>query len=260
MPEIWDPVNGEVHAVSVFEQQGKQMHLPLTLPPFGTYFVVFSEGKAKPHFNGIVSNNANPPLLTYSGNQLTFLEAGNYQLKTGKTAVNVTNAPEKLEIKGEWNLTFPENWGAPAQAVFPKLISWSDAEQNGIKYFSGTATYAKKFTFRMPEQRKRIYLDLGEVSEVAEVWLNDKPLGISWTLPHRFDITNVVVNGENNLRIEVANTCSNRLTGDAITGGHFTKTNIVKANKNLTPWAEVPLKKSGLLGPVTIESIQTVKP
>ncbi|KQS33854.1 glycosyl hydrolase [Dyadobacter sp. Leaf189] len=260
VPEIWDPVTGKVHAVSVFEQRGKQMHMPLTLPPFGTYFVVFTEGTARPHFTEITSGNANPPLIAYAGNQLTFLEAGNHQLKTGKNQINITHTPEKLEIKGEWNLSFPERWGAPAQAVFPELISWPDAEQKGIKYFSGIATYAKEFTFKMPEKGKRIYLDLGQVSEVAEVWLNDKPLGISWTLPHRFDITNFVINGENKLRVEVANTWSNRLTGDAITGEKFTKTNIVKANKNLTPWAEVPLKKSGLLGPVTIVSIQTVQP
>ena len=55
--------------------------------------------------------------------------------------------------------------------------------------------------------------------------------------------------------MEVANTWSNRLTGDAATGKKYTKTNIVKANKNLTPWEKVPLKKSGLLGPVVIESM-----
>jgi hypothetical protein len=260
VPEIWDPVNGGINAVTVYEQRGKQMHVPITLAPFATYFVVFSDGKPSAHFTEIVSNTANPPLFTYAGNQLAFLENGNHQLKAGKSSVTVNSAPEKLEIQGEWNLTFPANWGAPAQAVFPKLISWSDAEQTGIRYFSGTASYAKTFTFKMKEKEQAIFLDLGKVSEVAEVWLNDKPLGISWTWPHRFDVTDIILNGENKIRVEVANTWSNRLTGDAITGQKFTKTNIVKANKNLTPWEQVPLKTSGLLGPVTIESIKTFKP
>jgi hypothetical protein len=259
-PEIWDLINGEIHAVNVFEQRGKQMYLPLTVPPFGSYFVVFSDKTTGSHFTEISSTGNNPPLLSYAGSQLSFLEKGNYQVKTGNTAMSISAAPEKLEIKGEWNLTFPDKWGAPAKAVFPKLISWSDAEQEGIKYFSGIATYYKTFSFTMPEKGKSIYLDLGKLSEVAEVWLNDRPLGISWTLPHRFDVTNCVINGENKLRIEVANTWSNRLTGDAKTGEKFTKTNIVKANKNLIPWGELPLKMSGLLGPVTIESIQTFKP
>ena len=44
--------------------------------------------------------------------------------------------------------------------------------------------------------------------------------------------------------------------GDGGRGGHI----IVKANKNLTPWGEVPLKKSGLLGPVTLLTVKPTKP
>jgi hypothetical protein len=68
------------------------------------------------------------------------------------------------------------------------------------------------------------------------------------------------------LTIEVSNTWSNRLTGDAITGKNYTNTNILKtvvANKGIlpgdqtrVPWAEVPLIESGLLGPVSINTIQ----
>ena len=44
-----------------------------------------------------------------------------------------------------WKLTFPPNWGAPADAEFPKLISWTESTETGVKYFSGTATYHKQF-------------------------------------------------------------------------------------------------------------------
>lgn len=70
----------------------------------------------------------------------------------------------------------------------------------------------------------------------------------------------MIKNGENKICVEVANTWSNRLTGDAIMGQKFTKTNVIKANKNLAPWKAVPLKTSGLQGPETIESINTFKP
>ena len=103
-------------------------------------------------------------------------------------------------------------------------------------------------------------LDLGELAEVADVWLNDKPLGITWTIPHQFDVTDAIKNGKNTLRIEVANTWSNRLTGDALTGATFTHTNITMANKNLTPWGQVPLKKSGLLGPVVLKTVKAIRP
>jgi len=100
---------------------------------------------------------------------------------------------------------------------------------------------------------------LGKVAEVGEVWLNGKSAGIVWTPPYRVDITDVVKSGANTLKIEVANTWSNRLTGDGITGEKYTKTNITKANKNLVPWEQLPLKESGLLGPVTIQVIKTIR-
>jgi len=102
--------------------------------------------------------------------------------------------------------------------------------------------------------KRKVYLDLGQLAEVGEVWLNDKSLGITWTQPHRFEITDLILDGENKISVEVANTWSNRLTGDAVTGETFTQTNIVKANKNVVPWKDVPLKISGLMGPVMIKS------
>lgn len=104
-----------------------------------------------------------------------------------------------------------------------------------------------------------MYLDLGNVTKVGEVWLNNKPLGIVWTPPYRVDITDAIKTGTNSLRVEVANTWSNRLTGDGITGEKFTKTNITKANKNLVPWEKLPLITSGLLGPVTIQTDSLVR-
>jgi hypothetical protein len=109
-------------------------------------------------------------------------------------------------------------------------------------------------------KRKRTYLDLGDLSHVGDVWLNDQPLGITWAKPYRFDITDILKPGENTLVIEIANTWSNRLVGDAVTGAGFTKTNITNStvyglNHARIPWKEVPLIKSGLLGPVRIVTL-----
>ncbi len=113
---------------------------------------------------------------------------------------------------------------------------------------------------------QKIYIDLGNLSKVGEVWLNDRHVGITWSKPYKLDVTNIIKPGENNLTIEVSNTWSNRLTGDAITGKNYTNTNILKtviAKKGIlpgdqtrVPWAEVPLIESGLLGPVSINTIQ----
>jgi hypothetical protein len=108
---------------------------------------------------------------------------------------------------------------------------------------------------------KKIFLDLGSVSQVAEVWLNNKLLGTTWTRPHRFDVTGIIIHGENLLRLKVANSWCNRIIGDAVSGEKFTNTNITRTTPPgfdgvTVPWAEVPLVESGLLGPVTIETVK----
>jgi len=60
-----------------------------------------------------------------------------------------------------------------------------------------------------------VELDLGAVQQVARVTLNGRELGILWKPPYSIDITGAVRAGKNTLVVEVANTWTNRLTGDA---------------------------------------------
>jgi hypothetical protein len=62
---------------------------------------------------------------------------------------------------------------------------------------------------------KDLFLDLGEVKNMARVQLNGKDLGILWTAPWRIRITDAINPGKNRLTIEVANLWPNRLIGDA---------------------------------------------
>ena len=136
----------------------------------------------------------------------------------------------------------------------------------GIKYFSGTARYEKQFIYAMhphDHPEARTHLDLGDLAHVAEVWLNEKPLGITWSKPYRFDVTDHLVPGVNTLKVEVANTWSNRITGDAITWEKYTQTHVTETNiKGIShirvPWKDVPLIPSGLFGPVTLITVSTI--
>src|SRR5690606_26466552 len=167
-------------------------------------------------------------------------------------------------LEGAWELFFPEGWGAPERAVFPELNSWTESPVEGIRYFSGTVRYEKKFVHQEYPQGEKLktYLDLGDLSHVGEVWLNEQPLGITWAKPHRFDISDKLVRGVNILKVEVANTWSNRIVGDALTGEAFTQTHItetmIKGMETRLPWSEVPLIPSGLFGPVSLVTIQPV--
>lgn len=267
-PEIWHPVSGEIYPISIYNQRDKQMEIPLTLPPYGSYFVVFKNGTPSSHFTNISVSGQHSPRLEYTAKGLHLLDKGTFELKNSTGSQQIENQPVILQLNGEWKLSFPANWGAPAMSVFPELISWTEAEDKGIRYFSGTATYYKTFDFKKTNQDDKTYLDLGNLAEVAEVWLNDEPLGITWTKPYKFDISDLVKVGENTLKVEVANTWSNRLIGDAKTKEKYTSTNISKGNPNLllhhyikpnnveVPWAELSLRESGLLGPVTIQVLK----
>jgi len=234
IPEVWEPVSGKISVIANLKQEGMYIKIPLTLAPYGSQLIVLKKG----------ARNLNSDKISPSKNSIR--EQG---------------------LDGPWKVHFSKDWGAPEETTFQELISWTNSETEGIKYFSGTATYNKSFQFENGvNENQKVYLDLGEISKVGEVWLNDQDLGITWTFPHKFEITDVIKNGENNLLVEVANVWSNRLIGDAVTGEEFTNSNIKNTivavegmkpgSQARIPWKDVPLIESGLLGPVTINVVE----
>jgi beta-galactosidase/beta-glucuronidase len=98
------------------------------------------------------------------------------------------------------------------QVELDKLKSWRELDE--FQKYSGTASYHIAFEVNSEMLRADllIELDLGRVYEVAEVWLNDKRIGVSWFRPYRIDITGHLKKGTNKLRIDVANILKNHLT------------------------------------------------
>jgi hypothetical protein len=262
IPEIWNPLSGEAIPVQVYNEEEKEILIPLTLAPYGSYFVVFRKGVPSSHYTNVIASDQHQPLMEFTQNGLLFLNDGIFKLEK-KSESKMVEIRQKIQpVDGEWKIFFKKGWGAPDSAIFPELASWTSNKNEGIKYYSGTGTYYKTFLFMDKTddlKEQRIFLDLGELSKVAEVWLNEKSLGIIWAKPFKIDITDYIKNGENKLTVEVANVWSNRLTGDALTGEKYTSTNITGNGDNLTPWANVPLIESGLLGPVTIKTVNLVK-
>jgi beta-galactosidase/beta-glucuronidase len=145
--------------------------------------------------------------------------------------------------------------GAPAKVTVDKLSSWSESSDDGIKYFSGKGTYAK--TIDAPAdwfaKGAHVWLDLGDVKNLAEVSVNGKPLGIVWKTPYRVDVTGVLKSGKNMVEITVADAWVNRIIGDrqpnAAKTYTFTSPKFYKADSKLVA--------SGLLGPVKVIRIAT---
>ena len=188
-------------------------------------------------------------------------QPGVYELKTasGKTRrVEIKTVPASVEISGAWEVRFPPKWGAPAQITLDRLISLSDSTNAGVKYFSGTATYAKTFDWHSASKngnkKSEVWLDLGEVQVMAEVKLNGHDLGILWKPPFRVNIAGALKSGRNTLEIRVANLWPNRMIGDAAlpASERFTWSSYEPFKK------DTPLPKSGLLGPVTIQTAEMI--
>ncbi len=215
---------------------------------------------------------------------LEAIEPGQYEclMASGKTLrASVDAAPESVEVPGAWSVQFQPNLGAPDRITLATLMSLSEHENPGVKYFSGTATYEK--TIAIPRallsRGKRLYLDLGRLEVMARVTLNGRKLGTFWKPPFRIDITDIAKVGDNKVAIEVVNLWPNRLIGDeqlpedsernpdgtlkrwpqwVLDGkpsptGRFTFT-----SWRLWRKADQPLK-SGLIGPVTLQSIAEVR-
>jgi hypothetical protein len=276
-PELWDPVRGAMTPVALFEETSESMLLPLRLPGHGSLFVVFAPGKEKPHVRGV--HHQDRPLFPESPADTPTFEAsragdggirfcasapGRYQLRLsdGSTrVVTVPPDPAPLGLTGPWEVRFPRGWDVPVRQEFATLHSWTDATNAATRSFSGIAVYAKPFEVATEKLApgQRVLLDLGEVREVARVYLNGREAGLSSFSPHLLDVTGLVRPGENSLLIEVANTWLNRLIAeDALPEGQRkTHTNIPgpEAGKR---WRNAQPRPSGLLGPVQLRFPQEV--
>jgi hypothetical protein len=174
--------------------------------------------------------------------------------------VNFPKLKELTELNGLWKVSFDPKWGGPDTVTFPKLMSWTDWQEDGIKYYSGKATYKKTFdlTVETAGNKKalpgigRLFLDLGELKDVAEVRLNGKKLGTLWCAPWRVEITEAVKSTGNLLEVDVINLWANRVIGDLNQPKEkrFTKTHDGFRFDFLAP--KTPLLRSGLLGPVKL--------
>lgn len=221
-PELWDPINGKTRPASAFRQVDGRTHMPLEFAPYGCLFVVFRRPIGRN-----VAGTARRNFPVYVGSQV---------------------------LSRPWRVTFDPKWGGPAHAEFAELVSWTKRSEEGIKYYSGTATYRQSFDLggALRGRQTRLALDLGEVKYVAQVRLNGKDLGVLWTKPFRVEITDAAKPSGNLLEVDVVNLWPNRIIGDAALPREkrYTHTNISYKE-------DTPLLESGLLGPVRIQLIQS---
>lgn len=115
-----------------------------------------------------------------------------------------------------WRIDFPPDAGAPPTIQLPQLISLHRHAHKGVKHFSGTAMYKNRFFLsrKYETTNQRLFLDLGRVEVIAQVFVNGMEVGLLWKRPYRVDISAAVRKGVNELEIRVTNLWPNRLIGD----------------------------------------------
>ena len=262
-PELWLPDSASIVQQPVYEQTPEGIRVPLKLAPFGSLFVVFRRPVSRPH---LASLDPGIDATTVSEREVRIaaFKNGSYKMKTsaGRTIeFEIDQIPSALRITGPWEVHFPDGWGAPDSVTFAELKSWTEHENPGIRNFSGTACYEKEIV--IPRQwfgnGRKIYLDLSRLWAVGQITLNGQSLGIVWKPPYRSEITKAAVAGQNKLEIEITSTWANRLVGDAQLPPEkrYCRTNITSSGTPGKPWKDIPLRESGLLGPV--ELIQAVE-
>ena len=212
-PQLWYAETGKSEPVSYSIAEGRTT-VPLKLEPWGTVYVVF-RGRAA---------------------------------QTSRTVPDPTDT-NLATVDGPWKVAFQPGRGAPASTTMEKLIDWSKSDDQGIKYFSGVGTYTKTVQASSDWFQKgaHLWIDLGDVKNLAVVTVNGKNMGETWHAPYRVDVTSALKPGANQITIEVVNAWVNRLIGDQQPGA--TKYTFA----DVQPYrADSPLLPSGLIGPVTV--------
>jgi hypothetical protein len=215
IPEFWYPDDGTIKRAGVWRQENGRTIVPLELDPYGSMFVVFRK-KGKPEVTALSGNG----YIRHSAEKMELVahENGCFEIttKNGKHNIRVESVPSSSNLSGPWTVKFAPLMGAPDMIELDSLISWTQHPDDSVKFYSGTAIYETDFEVptAMKEKNKIITLDLGQVSVIAEVVVNDLPVGVLWKPPFKTDITRFVQAGRNKLKISITNTWANRLIGD----------------------------------------------
>jgi hypothetical protein len=194
-------------------------------------------------------------------------------------AAMATTAPasgglaKTIDLSDGWAIRFPGDASTHPEG---KLHSWTD--DPATHDFSGVATYTRKVTVDagMLAAGTRIVLGFGEARpltelstkrsepgfiaeleppahEAAVVIVNGARTGSVWSPPYALDVTRCLHAGDNDVRIDVANTAVNSLAGGRFPNYDATAL-AARFGQRFNPAKPAAFKPvtSGLLGPITL--------
>ncbi|MHA8066706.1 glycosyl hydrolase [Aquirufa sp. ROCK2-A2] len=215
IPFLFDPQTGKISKVS-YELKGGRTELNIKFSPWDAQFIVF---------DGISTTN--------------------------KLVIPEPKLLDSKRLEGPWTIKFQKDRSAPNEIKMDQLMALNKSEIEGVKYFSGAATYVNRVDLMSIAKDEKIELDLGDVKNLAEVIINGNLVATLWKKPFKVDITDALKMGKNTLEIKVVNSWVNRLVGD-------TQPNAKKITFTALPFFQAgsPTEESGLLGPVLVNRLK----
>jgi alpha-L-rhamnosidase len=197
--ESWDAMSGAVEPLDVSGGS-----VTFTFEPYGSRVIVFRAGR------------------------------------NAASTVPARRAAESLELRSGWMVN---TWGpasaGPTSPGRPVDLPHSWADDPRTRFFSGTVSYRRSVQVPPPFRASgaRVFLDFGDgaavereglpggtmrgnsfaallappIREAATVFVNDRRAGTIWAPPFRVDITDLLHDASNEIRIDVYNTAINQL-------------------------------------------------
>jgi hypothetical protein len=231
-PHVWNPLTGEIKRVDGVNRTAGGSQIDLSLDAYGSTVILWDHEPSNP-----------PNLMPRDVSRVVMDLNTGWEVQFGKKST-----PIKAASAGSWT------------------------NDPSTEHFSGVATYTQSF----PASANVCWLTFGEakptemaqnvhsgpgymaaldppVREAAIVYVNNHLVGSVWCPPYQIDISHWIKEGNNTLRIEVANTA---LNGLAETGfpNYDVKAITRQFGDRFTPPVTVKYKPlpSGLLGDVRL--------
>lgn len=217
--QLFDPMSGK-HGLAKTKTVKSKTFIKLQLQPGQSAFIISEPGHEKQNWTYLNKEVYNQPITNRW--EIKFLEGGSKQ---------------------------------PNDTIISSLQSWTNF---GGEYenFSGTARYSSTFELKKNETLNYI-LHLGDVRESARVKINDKDAGTVFSIPFNLNVTNLMINGENKIEIDVTNLSANRLRALEQTGyewKRFYEINMVNIHYQPLNAAEWQLSPSGLCSEIQLSA------
>lgn len=213
VPEIFDPLSGEISEAEEFYVEDGYTYLP----------AIPSDAK----------------------------EATRFVVFRKPTTEAERTAPRRetriVPLNLDWTIRFKDELGVDATVVTNRLFDWSMHDDPAIATFSGTAAYNAKVA--LPDGAAELVLKLGHVEELCEVFINGQSCGVAWCEPYEVKIPRALIKDASavDLEIRIVNSWHNRMLADQRRPESERKTFTGRP-----PKADEKPVPSGLLGPVRV--------